>query len=241
VVSARVLAACSLLHAVAAQDEDCRESAHRAVTLARRAADEARREPLPELHAMIASRHAVAASLLGDKPAFSSAISRAQRELRRRRRHGGGSLPSWLHDFGDGLILSAEATGLLNLGETGRAVALYREALRLAVCPRDLLASATALTHALVVHGERDDAAAVALDVALPLTEKGVTSVRCMRQLRHVSAEVTAHPRARELRERLEAARPPSAEVRTCTGTPAVAVLACQPHRLSGPQNDDHR
>jgi hypothetical protein len=63
-----------------------------------------------------------------------------------------------------------------------------------------------------------------------------VTSARCMNQLRHVSAEIAAHPRARELRERLEAARTPSAEVRTCTGAPAVAVLMCRHTAPSGPK-----
>jgi len=39
--------------------------------------------PIPRLHALIVLRHAGAASLLGDKAAFRSAITRARREWMR--------------------------------------------------------------------------------------------------------------------------------------------------------------
>src|SRR5260370_38125228 len=94
---------------------------------------------------MIAAQRAVAASLLGDRPAFATAITRARRELGRPRPVGTGPLPAWLQGFGDAAVMSAEAAGLLSLGDTGRAVAVYRDALGLAGCPRDRLALASCL------------------------------------------------------------------------------------------------
>jgi hypothetical protein len=60
-----------------------REPARKALRLAFQAQDEGRYLTVPRLHALIALRHASAASLLGDKAAFQAAIIQARRELDR--------------------------------------------------------------------------------------------------------------------------------------------------------------
>jgi transcriptional regulator with XRE-family HTH domain len=73
----------SMLHAELARTGPSREPARQALRLAFQAQDEGRYLLVPRLHALIALRHASAASLLGDKAAFQSAITQAHRELDR--------------------------------------------------------------------------------------------------------------------------------------------------------------
>lgn len=57
--------------------------AHQALQFADRAADTARHEPSPALHAFVSQRQAIAHAQLGDDVAFRSAITAARRELDR--------------------------------------------------------------------------------------------------------------------------------------------------------------
>ena len=96
-----------------------------------RAADIARHEPSPRLHALIALREAMAHAELGDELAFRAAISTARRELER------GSHPSdppWAGFVTFSEITGFEAAGYETLPKgkgTGpeRAASLYREVL----------------------------------------------------------------------------------------------------------------
>ena len=95
-LAVHVLTSQSMLHAEMATNRPQPESARQALRLAYQAADEGRYIPIPPLHALIALRHASAASLLGDKAAFQAAIGQARRELNRgpgtvTRRSGSGS------------------------------------------------------------------------------------------------------------------------------------------------------
>lgn len=67
VLAVRVMLAQSTLRAGVAEAGGSREPARQALLLAREAAEEARYEPVPQLHALIAIRHARAAALLGDR------------------------------------------------------------------------------------------------------------------------------------------------------------------------------
>jgi transcriptional regulator with XRE-family HTH domain len=180
VLAVRVMLAQSVLRAVVAEAEGSREPARQTLLLAREAAEEARYEPIPQLHALIAIRHARAAALLGDKPVFGAAIARARRELDRARPDGAGLVPTWLKHFGVAEVTAAEAAGSLHLGEAEQSAALYRQALDQAGCPRDRALLASELAHALASHGERGQAVSIALDIALPTLEAGVTSARCI-------------------------------------------------------------
>jgi transcriptional regulator with XRE-family HTH domain len=204
-LTAHVLVADSRLRAAIARAGGSRESARQALLLAREAAEEARYEPVPQLHALISVRVAQTAALLGERPTFDAAIARARRELDRHRRDVSIPAPAWLRHVGHADITVAEAAGLLHLGEAVRSVALYRQALAQTSCPRDRALTAAGLAHTLAANGDRAEAMATALDQVLPLLESGVSSARCLDQLRQVAAAAGAVPGAPELRERIEA------------------------------------
>jgi hypothetical protein len=207
VLAVRVMLAQSMLRAGIAEAGRNREPARQALLFAREAVEEARYEPVPQLHALIAIRHALAAALLGDKPVFGAAVARARRELDRARPDGAGLVPAWLKDFGVAEVTAAEAAGMLHLGKAEQSAALYRQALDQAGCPRDRALLASALAHALSSHGERGQAVSIALDIALPTLEAGVTSARCLDRLCQVATLAGAVPGTPELRERIEALR----------------------------------
>lgn len=121
-LSVQVLLSASRLHAETARSGGSREPARQALHLARQAAEEARYLPVPQLHALIASRQAAAAALLGDNPAFTTAISRARRDLTRVHPGAPPPLPAWLRRFGASDVDTAEAEGLEALtGSSARA------------------------------------------------------------------------------------------------------------------------
>src|SRR5277367_3357900 len=99
----------SMLHAELARTGPSREPARQALRLAFQAQDEGRYLPMPRLHALIALRHASAASLLGDKAAFQAGITQARRELDRGPRDG--NPPEWLRFVDHAEITGVEARG----------------------------------------------------------------------------------------------------------------------------------
>jgi transcriptional regulator with XRE-family HTH domain len=118
-LSAQVLLAGSRLHAETARGAGTCKLACEALHLARQAADDARYLPFPQLHALIATREAIAASLLTDQHAFTTAINRAHRELTRTRPSSGDPAPAWLRHFGHADVTEAETAGLTALGAVG--------------------------------------------------------------------------------------------------------------------------
>lgn len=207
VLAVHVMLVLSQIRAVTARKGASREPARQALLLAREAADEARYEPVPQLHALIAIRHAQAAALLGDEPVFDAAITRARRELGRGGLDDTVPLPAWLRHVGEAELCSAEAAGAQDLARTDRAVALYRHALDAADCPRDHALIATELACALIRDGDNAGAVAMALDRVVPALESGVASARCLDQLRQVTAGAGAVRGILELREKIEQLR----------------------------------
>ena len=136
---------------------------------------------MARLHALIALRHASAASLLGDKAAFQAAITRARRELDRGPRDG--DPPEWLRFVDETEITGVEARGWLNLGDAHRSARLYRQVLAAGLSTRNRVSYGAGLADALLRQGARQDAVAAAMDV-LPALEGGVTSMRCLNRLR---------------------------------------------------------
>ena len=147
--------------------------------LANQAADEARYESFPRLHALIALRHAYAAELLDNTAAFRAAITRAQREFDRGPRD---AEPEWVQFVGTAEITASEAGGYRDLGEPARSEELYRGALEGDLPPRDRANHATGLAIALL----DQDAMAHAVDTGttvLPALEGGLTSIRTLKAL----------------------------------------------------------
>jgi len=97
--------------------------AREALRFADRAADAARHEPSPRLHALAGMRQAVAHAQLGDEVAFRSAITRARRALDRGDHPAD---PSWARFITHAEITAHEAMGWERLGSPAHAVTLYR-------------------------------------------------------------------------------------------------------------------
>ena len=135
VLAVHVLTNQSMLYAEMARTGPSREPARQALRLAFQAQEEGRYIPVARLHALIALRHASAASLLGDKAAFQAAIIQARRELDRGPRDG--DPPEWLRFVDETEVTGVEARGWLNLGDTHRSERLYRQVLAAGLSTRN--------------------------------------------------------------------------------------------------------
>lgn len=202
-LAVHVLASQSMLHAELAGVGPGREPARLALRLAYQAADEGRYLPVPPLHALIALRHASAASLLGDRAAFQAAIGQARRELNRGPRDG--DPPQRLRFVSEAEITGAEAMGYLNLGDAARSAVLFRQVLACELSPRSRASYGAGLASALLRQGATREAVATATDV-LPALEGGVTSVWCLNRLRLIRHAADGIAWAQEFRERFDAA-----------------------------------
>ena len=201
-LAVHVLTSQSMLYAEIARTGPSREPARQALRLAYQAADEGRYVPMAPLHALIALRHASAASLLGDKTAFQAAIGQARRELDRGPRVG--DPPQWLRFVSETEITDAEATGYLHLGDVGRSAVLYQQVLGSELSPRNRASYGAGLADALLRQGARQEAVAAATEV-LPAFEGGVTSMRCLNRLRLIRQAAGNTTSAQEFRERFDA------------------------------------
>ncbi len=202
VLGVHALANQSMLHAELARTGPSREPARQALRLAFQAQDEGRYLPVPRLHALIALRHASAASLLGDKAAFQKAVAQARLELDRG--HEDEAPPEWLRFVDRTEITGTEARGWLDLGDPGRSAQLHRQALACALSPRDRAGYGAGLADALLKQGARQDAITAAADV-LPALEHGMTSVRCLSRLRLVRQAAASTPGREEFCARFDA------------------------------------
>ena len=202
VLAVHVLTSQSMLSAEMARTGPSREPARQALRLAYQAADEGRYVPMARLHALIALRHASAASLLGDKAAFQAAIARARHELGRGPRDG--DPPEWLRFVDEAEITGVEARGWLNLGDAHRSARLYRQVLAAGLSTRNRASYGAGLADALLRQGARQDAVAAAMDV-LPALEAGVTSMRCLNRLRIIRRAAGDTTGAQEFCERFDA------------------------------------
>ena len=158
---------------------------------------------MPPLRALIALRHASAASLLGDKAAFQAAIGQAKRELNRA--PSDDDLPQRLRYVSETEITETEAAGYLNLGDAARSAILYRQALARELSPRNRASYGAGLAAALLRQSAPRDAVTTAMDVLAGL-ESGVTSVRCLNRLRLIRRAAGNITWAQEFRERFDAA-----------------------------------
>ena len=202
VLAVHVLTSQSMLYAEMARTGPSREPARQALRLAFQAQEEGRYIPVARLHALIALRHASAASLLGDKAAFQAAIIQARRELDRGPRDG--DPPEWLRFVDETEVTGVEARGWLNLGDAHRSERLYRQVLAAGLSTRNRVSYGAGLADALLKQGSRQDAVAAAMDV-LPALEGGVTSMRCLNRLRIVRQAAGNTAGAREFCERFDA------------------------------------
>jgi len=171
---------CCYLARTAGAANERRSLAREGLRLALQAADQARYEPIPRLHALIAMRQANAASLLGDEAAFRSAISRARREAERGPRPDD---PKWIGFVDETEITGHEAMGVLNLRKPARGETLYRTVLDHNLSRRNRTYYGALLSGALLKQDAPEHAIAAGMNV-LPVLADGVTSVRALDELR---------------------------------------------------------
>jgi transcriptional regulator with XRE-family HTH domain len=197
-----VLTSQSMLYAELARTGPSCEPARQALRLAFAAQDEGRYLPVPRLHALIALRHASAASLLGDEAAFQSAITQARRELDRSPQDE--KPPEWLRFVDHAEIKGVEAHGWLNLGDHDRSALLFTQVLASGLSARNRASHGAGLAEALLKQGARQDAVIAAMDV-LPALESGVTSMRCLNRLRLVRQAAGSTGESSEFCDRFDA------------------------------------
>ena len=226
VLTVHVLTNQSMLYAEMARTGTSREPARQALRLAFQAQDEGRYLSVPRLHALIALRHASAASLLGDRAAFQMAITQARRELDRGPQDE--KPPEWLRFVDQAEVTGVEARGWLNLGEPGQSALLYRKVLAFRLSPRNRASYGAGLADALLRQGARQEAVAVAMDV-LPAIEGGVTSMRCLNRLRLVRQVAVSIPGAEEFCARFDTIDLAVATARALPGHDVQAVQAGVP------------
>jgi transcriptional regulator with XRE-family HTH domain len=191
VLSAHVLEKSSMLSSHLARTGWSRGYAREGLRLADQAADAARHESMPRLQALIAMRRANAASLLGDRSAFRSAITRAHRELDRPAR---AENPGWIKFVDTSEIATQEAIGHQNLGDPATASLLHRQSLDApGVSRRNRVCGQAQLAAALAEGGDASAAVSEGMDVLSAFSD-GITSTRTLNYLApvRIAAEKSA-------------------------------------------------
>jgi hypothetical protein len=175
--------------------------ARQALQVAGRAADAARHEPSPALHAFVSLRQASAHAQLGDEVAFRLAITTARRELDRGPHE---TDPPWTRYVSDSEITVFEAIGKEDLGTPAQAVRLYHVALDDTThAPRAQANYRALLAGALVQAGDLDQAIHHGL-LILPELGTTLTSRRVLQRLQPVRDAASAAAAA-EFCERFDA------------------------------------
>ena len=158
--------------------------AREGLRFATRAAQAARHEPSPRLHALISVRQAAAYAQLGDETAFKAAIENAHRELDR------GDHPAdtaWTAFMDRAELDGHDADGRLRLRQADRAVARYADVLGADLPRRNAAYYRARLAGALLEDGARSEAITQGLAVLPDLGDR-LTSARTLIELRPVRA-----------------------------------------------------
>ncbi len=182
----------SLQSAYLAQKEEHSGSAREAVRLSERATELARHDPSPRLHALLASREAIAHATTRDDQGFKVAITRAWREVDRDLPHDG---PAWLQFVNSSEIAVQEARGRLLLGDSTRAVALHRKSLDAALSDRNHAIYRAHLATALAASGDISGAVEEGTVVLAALDHCGISSPRTLSVLQPVRRAAARDPK----------------------------------------------
>lgn len=155
-----------------------------AVRLCARAVELARHDASPRLHALLASREAIAHAAVGDRRGFDAAIIRAKREIDR-----AGFVKDeavWLRFATTSEITVHEAKGRSYLGDLDLASTLYRACLdESGLSPRNRANYQAQMASTLVINGDATEAISEGLAV-LPALEGKIASPRTIAELRPV-------------------------------------------------------
>ena len=164
--------------------------ARQAIQLCRRSVDLARSDPHPELHALLASREAVACAVLGDARGFAGATARAWREMDRAQPN---ESPIWLGFVTPAEITAAEARGKWDLGNPADAVELLRTNMLANESPRNKAADHASLAAALLDTGDLTGAFTEGMAVLPQLGAGKIDSPRVVTRLQVVRRAAARH------------------------------------------------
>jgi len=147
------------------------------------AADAARHEPSPRLHAIIFMRRATASAVLEDNTEVRRSIASARRELDRGDHPAD---PHWVGFVTSSEITAHEAMAAFSLGQAETAARLFRDVLSdVALASRNQALYQARLAMSLHAVGDHAGAVSEGLKV-LPVLEGPVKSARSLQQLRPV-------------------------------------------------------
>lgn len=179
----RAMEKMSLQSAHVAQRNGRSGSAREAVRLSERATELARRDPSPRLHALLASREAIAHATAQDRQGFSVAIARAWRGIDRDLPNDG---PAWLRFVNRSEIAVQEARGRLFLGDPAGAVALHRRSMEAILSDRNDANYRAHLAAALAASGDVNGAVEEGAIVLAALDNGRIMSPRTLVTLQPV-------------------------------------------------------
>jgi transcriptional regulator with XRE-family HTH domain len=183
----------------AAREDQHPGYARQAVILSKRAAELARSEPSPQLHALLAAREALAQAAVGNSTEFDRALSRARREMDR---EPARDVPAWLKFVNPSEIASHEVRGRWYLGDPKGAADLYQAILQARpLSPRTEVAARANLARIVASAGDFVGAFAEG-SVALSVLEEGkIRSTRAMRRLQTIRQLAATRASGAEFRE----------------------------------------
>jgi transcriptional regulator with XRE-family HTH domain len=190
----RAMEKMSLQSAYLAHKKGLPGRAREAVRLSVRATDLARHDPSPQLHALLATREAVAHAAAGDSQGFTGAITRAWREVDR---GFADDAPGWLRFVDSSAITALEGRGRSYLGDPAAAAPLYRRSLEATLRPRGSAIYRAGLAAELAASGDVTGAVAEGMVVLTALDTGGVMSPRTLARL-HPLRQAAAHNRQGE-------------------------------------------
>lgn len=165
--------------------------AREAVRLSMRAAELARHDSSPQLHALLAAREAIAHAAVGDSQGFRGSISRAWREVDR---GFTDDAPAWLRFVTSSEITVHEAKGHLYLGDHLSASRLYRASLDATLGSRNCANYRAQLAAALAASGDVSGAVAEAMIVLPALGTGHIISLRTLAELEPVRRVAAQDP-----------------------------------------------
>jgi hypothetical protein len=168
-----------------------------------RAADLARGRPSGRIHALVASRQALAHASLGDRVAFGRSIATAWREMDLA--YDGEPLdqcPDWLKFMSHNEVRSHEAIGYSDLGDASKSAELFAEIAAERAGQRNAASYRAWLAASLVQLGDTDTAVTEA-SVVLDRLASGISSDRTFRKLEPVRQAATK-PSFSDFRDRYD-------------------------------------
>ncbi|MGH3971822.1 MAG: helix-turn-helix domain-containing protein [Pseudonocardiaceae bacterium] len=168
-------------------------SPSRAMQLSERSRIIARNIRSSRLHALIASRTAIAHAAIGDRSNFERAIGTAWREVEHAEGHEPtAETPIWLRFIVPAEVRYHEARGRAYLGDLDEAAAVFHAGAEEQTDPRNATNYRAALAATLARSGDTSTAITEGVTVLTSL-EGTVSSWRTLRQLEPVRAAATGH------------------------------------------------